>query len=332
MAEEKRYKVKGWEKFQRFKNRRPPWIRLYRSVIDDPDIFNLSAPAFRFLIFLWLMASEDETKQGIIPPNHKIAFRLRTSCDQVQKLLSQVDPMLIPCWDHVACPDNSDNSETDNSDNSETESCAEPPTASAPDPVVVSIPATGKIKEVHITKSKLAEYEATYPGINVLAELRKCRQWNIDNPSRRKTASGMWRHVNTWLSKAQNDPRVPRKTLTQQSVDSSSFAERVLYYMRKRGVSELDAALEITNGIGQDWNEYNAIVKKLFAETGDPVAGIAKHGSVLPLLGDEAAVKVYRARVVEDLESEQRKRAWTAKSRIGGEPESVGEIIERIIA
>jgi len=55
-----------------------------------------------------------------------------------------------------------------------------------------------------LTASKLQQYREAFPGIDVLAECRKARQWLIDNPPRRKTAKGMPRFLNSWLSRAQD--------------------------------------------------------------------------------------------------------------------------------
>ena len=41
----------------------------------------------------------------------------------------------------------------------------------------------------------------------MLKELRKIRQWCIDNPERKKTLRGVPRFVNNWLSRAQDKPK-----------------------------------------------------------------------------------------------------------------------------
>ena len=71
--------IKDWAKFQHFKDRRPPWIKLYRALLDDPEWHTLSPHAAKILVMLWLLAAEDESKQGQLPPIKTIAFRLRLS-------------------------------------------------------------------------------------------------------------------------------------------------------------------------------------------------------------------------------------------------------------
>lgn len=88
-------KVKNWPKFQHFKDRRPPWIKLYRDLLDDDEYFNLPPINAKTLTLLWLLASEDDTRQGLLPPLKKIAFRLRMSEKTLKSIISQLSHWLI---------------------------------------------------------------------------------------------------------------------------------------------------------------------------------------------------------------------------------------------
>ena len=88
-------KIKDWKKFQHFKDRRPPWIKLYRDLLDDDEWFSLPPISAKALVTLWLLASEDETKQGVLPPFKKIAFRLRMSEKSLQSIVSDLSHWLI---------------------------------------------------------------------------------------------------------------------------------------------------------------------------------------------------------------------------------------------
>jgi hypothetical protein len=72
-------KIKNWTKFQHFKNRTPPWIKVYRDLLNDLDWFSLDDKSARCLIMLWLIASEDKNKNGELPDVQSLAFRLRMS-------------------------------------------------------------------------------------------------------------------------------------------------------------------------------------------------------------------------------------------------------------
>jgi hypothetical protein len=67
-------RIKNWTKFQHFKDRRPPWVKLYRDILDDLEWHELDPLAAKVLVMLWLIASEDE---GRIPDTKTLAFRLR---------------------------------------------------------------------------------------------------------------------------------------------------------------------------------------------------------------------------------------------------------------
>ena len=67
-------RIKNWTKFQHFKDRRPPWVKLYRDILDDLEWHELDPLAAKVLVMLWLIASENE---GRIPENKTLAFRLR---------------------------------------------------------------------------------------------------------------------------------------------------------------------------------------------------------------------------------------------------------------
>jgi len=53
-----------------------------------------------------------------------------------------------------------------------------------------------------LSGGKLAEYEESFPRLDVHGELRKARQWLSDNPGRQKTDRGMTRFIGGWLSRA----------------------------------------------------------------------------------------------------------------------------------
>ena len=89
------YRIKNWSKFQHFKDRKPIWIKLYRDILDQRDIMTISAESFRFLICLWLLASEDDDSLGTLPAVSDIAWRLKVTESKACELLRQLDTFLI---------------------------------------------------------------------------------------------------------------------------------------------------------------------------------------------------------------------------------------------
>jgi hypothetical protein len=84
-------KIKNWSKFQHFKDRKPPWVKLYRDLLDDIEWHELDPKAAKVLVMLWLIASEEE---GSIPPNKQLAFRLRMSEKETEVCISKLSHWL----------------------------------------------------------------------------------------------------------------------------------------------------------------------------------------------------------------------------------------------
>ena len=79
----------------------------------------------------------------------------------------------------------------------------EPNAASGPAPVLI-FPIVGQSKTWGIGKEKMAEYESTFPALDVPGECKKALCWLNDNPARRKTVNGMTRFLFSWLCRAQD--------------------------------------------------------------------------------------------------------------------------------
>ena len=82
--------VKNWARFQHFKDRKPPWIKLYRDILDDKKWHDLDAESAKILVSLWLIASEDENKAGELPSAAELAFRLRLSEKSIKSSVSKL--------------------------------------------------------------------------------------------------------------------------------------------------------------------------------------------------------------------------------------------------
>ncbi len=72
-------KINNWSSHQSYKDRRPPWIRFHKTMLDNYEFHSMSVNARALLPMFWLLASEDDDPtSGMIQDNYKkIAFRLR---------------------------------------------------------------------------------------------------------------------------------------------------------------------------------------------------------------------------------------------------------------
>lgn len=73
-------------------------------------------------------------------------------------------------------------------------------------PEAFSIEATDGF--VPVSQLRVENWQAAYPGVDVLLELRKAAAWQDSNPRDRKTSRGMFRFLNGWLNRAQNSHRI----------------------------------------------------------------------------------------------------------------------------
>ena len=87
--------IKNWSSFQHYKNRRPPWIKLHRELIDDVEFHKLSGGDFKYLTMLWIIASEDKKMLGYLPAIEALAFRLRLSEKKTEDLLIRLNHWII---------------------------------------------------------------------------------------------------------------------------------------------------------------------------------------------------------------------------------------------
>lgn len=50
--------IKNFDRFQHYKDRNPPWIKLYTALLSDPEFLNLPEAAQAQLLKLWLLAAQ----------------------------------------------------------------------------------------------------------------------------------------------------------------------------------------------------------------------------------------------------------------------------------
>ncbi len=100
-------KIVNWSKYQSYKDRRPPWIRFHRTMLDDYEYQSMSADSRALLPMLWLLACEDkDPKSGLIQLEIKaISFRLRQPEKVINKCLDELQVAdFIECIESVTKP------------------------------------------------------------------------------------------------------------------------------------------------------------------------------------------------------------------------------------
>jgi hypothetical protein len=206
-------KIKNWSQFQHFKDRRPPWIKLYREILDDIEWHELDARSAKVLVMIWLIASESD---GCLPDTKKLAFRLRMSEKDTEASLIKLSHWLEQDDINAISTRYQDDlleTETEIEKETKTELSVEPQSVSQP---VVEVPILGG-KVFGVSQVMADEWSKAYPAVNVVAELQKMRVWAMSNPTMQKTTTGIPRFVNAWLSKAQDQAgKVPSSSFKTQ--------------------------------------------------------------------------------------------------------------------
>lgn len=122
--------------------------------------------------------------------------------------------------------------------------------------VIMSIPLNIKGSLFDITQEDVNGWAESFPSVDVIEELRKCRQWNIDNPKKRKTKSGIRVHISSWLGKRQDEgPKrkigSAKKTARQQYMeDVGNLLEDIDEATNNGCPTRLGQAVEPLPGVG----------------------------------------------------------------------------------
>jgi hypothetical protein len=157
-------RIKNWNTFQHFKDRRPPWIKLHRDILDRRDINSISDRSFRVLVCLWLLASEDKRLEGNLPCIEDIAFRVRLSEDHIRESLQELTHFIEHDDDKViseGCQHDAPETETEIETEEETEEENKQPSLSL----------------VEIQKVYSDTFKDLMPSTTIINRL----QWFIDN-------------------------------------------------------------------------------------------------------------------------------------------------------
>lgn len=77
--------------------------------------------------------------------------------------------------------------------------------------VFIMIPTNRRGEEFPVTEGAVKRWEEAYPAVDVRQELRNVREWGLANVRKRKTMSGVERHVVSWLQDRQNNPKARKR-------------------------------------------------------------------------------------------------------------------------
>jgi hypothetical protein len=113
-------KPKNWDKFQHYRDRCPPWIKLHRDILNDRIFASLPIASKALAPLLWLLASESKDGEFDAASN-ELAFRLHIAIKDIEVGLKPLidngffidaSTMLAPCY-QPAIPEREGERETE---------------------------------------------------------------------------------------------------------------------------------------------------------------------------------------------------------------------------
>ena len=203
-------RVKNWKQFQHFKDRKPPWVKLYRDLLDDVEWYEMTGDDFKFLVGLWLLASESEGPDGELPPLKGIAFRLRVSERVARDRISRLNHWLVGSCEVLRQDDINVISKLRQAGPSETETEGELETETEGDGAGKPAPSAAKQRD-----DGFADFCKTFPLVwHLVAEPAGASAMLGDTltPERRKAARTRWgeKHFReNWRAALEAIPRLP---------------------------------------------------------------------------------------------------------------------------
>lgn len=106
--------------------------------------------------------------------------------------------------------------------------CAEPKKPGSPPPSksVLEFPCKGQgSKAWALTEAKVEEWSVAFPGVGVLAEALRAKQWLLDNPNHQKTHQGMPAYLGRWFARVQDrGPRIVPGRMPLPKAPQGSYA------------------------------------------------------------------------------------------------------------
>ena len=210
--------IRNWKKFQHFKDRKPPWVKLYRDILDDLDWHELDATASKVLIMCWLIASEDD---GRLPPAKTLAFRLRMSEKQTIDCLNKLSHWLEQ--DDISVISDryqSDSLETETERETETKKEKKATSVAMPDGISQSV------WEDYKTLRKAKKAPVTQRVIDGMQEQADLAGWTLEKAMEECCIRGWQSFKAEWV--AEKPKPFNRADIAHVTVPASSFREPAL--------------------------------------------------------------------------------------------------------
>lgn len=216
-------RVKNWDRYQHYKDRCPPWIKLATDTFQNYDFSRLQDASKLLAICIWTLASR--SKDGEIPDDFEFIKAQGCLGPSVKALhleelvtkgfLDRASESLADCK-QSACSEGE----------GEAEERREEPALPASVPLLV-FPTTGKTKTWDLTEDFAAEARNAFPDADVMGEFRKALAKVKTGAVKIKTAGGMPRFLMSWLGRSNDYARPARSPQPLRSVPDDDTARLI---------------------------------------------------------------------------------------------------------
>ena len=241
-------RIKNWNKFQHFANRKPIWIKLYRELLENPDWFDLDGDTAKILIGLWLIASENE---GFLPDIKTLSFRLRTTQAKTEQALTKLENFLEPVENSdenglissgyqddikpISSGHQVDSAEKRREEKEERRERGEERTKANGQPSVappcdsyqpeIIFFTRGRPKSWTLTNAFLTKAKGIYPNIDLITQIQLAKVWTESEDHHRKTSKGMETFLLNWFGRCTPSKPQARKQFDADEFLRNKFAE-----------------------------------------------------------------------------------------------------------
>jgi len=203
-------RIKNWKKYQHYKGRTPPWIKLHAGLLDDYEFECLTDMNKIQLIAIWLLASRsrDYHPEGDpLLPEDVLYLSKKSGLKTKIDLAPLISSGFIICYHSASVSLATDKHSVPTDLDLETyKEETETEGTFAPTPEKGN--GSGSKQSVSwdnsfsgITAEMVTDWSKAYPAIDVPLHLRRMDQWLISNPTKRK--KNYYRFINNWLTRAQ---------------------------------------------------------------------------------------------------------------------------------
>lgn len=205
-------RVKNWDRYQHYKDRCPPWIKLATDTFQNYEFSRLSDASKLLALCIWTLASR--SKAGEVPNDFE--YLKAQGClgpmvkpEHLKELVLQgfleSDSEALATREQSACSEAERETEERQRRVETDQSSPRPPERSAGTPIAeLAFECDGKPPVWWVTQEQVREWEGLYPSLDILAQCRGALGWVKAKPERRKTARGMPAFLVGWIGRSQN--------------------------------------------------------------------------------------------------------------------------------